>query len=41
MKVFLSGIAGTGMSSLAGLFKQKSYKVVGSDVNFYPPVDKN
>jgi UDP-N-acetylmuramate: L-alanyl-gamma-D-glutamyl-meso-diaminopimelate ligase len=40
MKVFLSGIAGTGMSSLAGLFKQKGAEVLGSDVNFYPPVDK-
>jgi UDP-N-acetylmuramate: L-alanyl-gamma-D-glutamyl-meso-diaminopimelate ligase len=40
MKVFLSGIAGTGMSSLAGLFKQEGYQVLGSDVNFYPPVDK-
>ena len=40
MKVFLSGIAGTGMSSLAGLFKQKGYQVFGSDVNFYPPVDR-
>lgn len=40
MKVFLSGIAGTGMSSLAGLFKQEGYQVMGSDVNFYPPVDK-
>ena len=40
MKVFLNGIAGTGMSSLAGLFSQKGYEVLGSDVNFYPPVDK-
>lgn len=40
MKVFLSGIAGTGMSSLAGLFKEKGFDVSGSDVNFYPPVDK-
>ena len=40
MNVFLSGIAGTGMSSLAGLFKQKGDDVSGSDVNFYPPVDK-
>lgn len=40
MNVFLNGIAGTGMSSLAGLFKQKGYDVFGSDVNFYPPVDK-
>lgn len=40
MKVFLSGIAGTGMSSLAGLFSEKGYEVSGSDINFYPPVDK-
>jgi UDP-N-acetylmuramate: L-alanyl-gamma-D-glutamyl-meso-diaminopimelate ligase len=40
MNVFLSGIAGTGMSSLAGLFKEKGYRVSGSDTQFYPPVDK-
>jgi len=40
VKVFLSGIAGTGMSSLAGLFSQKGYDVHGSDNHFYPPVDK-
>ncbi|MCP5105147.1 MAG: UDP-N-acetylmuramate:L-alanyl-gamma-D-glutamyl-meso-diaminopimelate ligase, partial [bacterium] len=40
MNVFLNGIAGTGMSSLAGLFKQKGHDVSGSDVSFYPPVDK-
>ena len=39
MKVFLSGIAGTGMSALAGLFKEKGDEVWGSDVAFYPPVD--
>lgn len=39
MKVFLSGVAGVGMSSLAGLFKQKGFDVSGSDVNYYPPVD--
>jgi len=39
-KVFLSGIAGTGMSSLAGLFKEKGFEVMGSDTQFYPPVDK-
>ena len=38
-KVFLSGIAGTGMSSLAGLFKDRGYIVSGSDSNFYPPID--
>jgi len=37
-KVFLSGIAGTGMSALAGLFKQKGFVVEGSDSNFYPPI---
>ena len=39
-KVFLNGIAGTGMSSLAGLFKDAGYDVYGSDNNFYPPIDK-
>jgi UDP-N-acetylmuramate: L-alanyl-gamma-D-glutamyl-meso-diaminopimelate ligase len=39
-KVFLCGIAGTGMSALAGLFKQRGYKVSGSDSRFYPPVDR-
>ncbi len=39
-KVFLNGIAGTGMSSLAGLFKDSGYLVSGSDSNFYPPIDK-
>ncbi len=38
MKIFLSGIAGTGMSSLAGLFKEKGFEVYGSDIAFYPPV---
>lgn len=40
MKVFLSGICGTGMSSLAGLFSQKGCEVYGSDLHFFPPVDK-
>jgi len=40
MKVFLSGIAGTGMSSLAGLFTSNGDDVSGSDTSFYPPVDK-
>jgi UDP-N-acetylmuramate: L-alanyl-gamma-D-glutamyl-meso-diaminopimelate ligase len=39
MKVFLSGIAGTGMSALAGLFSRRGDEVYGSDVHFYPPVD--
>lgn len=36
--VFMSGIAGTGMSALAGLFWQKGFRVCGSDLQFYPPV---
>lgn len=40
MKVFLVGIAGVGMSSIAGLFYQNGYKIYGSDTNFYSPVDK-
>ncbi len=39
-KVFLSGIAGTGMSALAGLFKEAGWRVYGSDSRFYPPVDR-
>ncbi len=39
-KVFLCGIAGTGMSALAGLFKEQGYEVYGSDSRFYPPVDR-
>ena len=39
-KVFLSGIAGTGMSALAGLFKEAGWQVYGSDSRFYPPVDR-
>ncbi len=39
-KVFLSGIAGTGMSALAGLFKELGWAVCGSDGRFYPPVDR-
>lgn len=36
--VYLIGICGTGMGSLAGLFHQAGYKVVGSDQNVYPPM---
>jgi UDP-N-acetylmuramate: L-alanyl-gamma-D-glutamyl-meso-diaminopimelate ligase len=38
-KIFLCGIAGTGMSALAGLFRKKGYEVYGSDIHYYPPVD--
>jgi UDP-N-acetylmuramate: L-alanyl-gamma-D-glutamyl-meso-diaminopimelate ligase len=39
-RVFLCGIAGTGMSALAGLFKERGCEVFGSDSRFYPPVDR-
>lgn len=36
--IHLIGICGTAMASLAGLFKDKGYKVTGSDSSFYPPM---
>lgn len=36
--VYLIGICGTGMGSMAGLFKQAGYTVRGSDDNVYPPM---
>lgn len=36
--VYLIGICGTGMGSLAGLFHQAGYSVSGSDQNVYPPM---
>jgi UDP-N-acetylmuramate: L-alanyl-gamma-D-glutamyl-meso-diaminopimelate ligase len=37
-KIYLIGICGTAMASLAGLLKQKGYLVSGSDANIYPPM---
>ena len=37
-KIHIMGICGTGMSSLAGLLKEKGYDIRGSDRRFYPPV---
>ena len=34
----LMGICGVGMSSLAGMLKEKGYIVTGSDQNIYPPI---
>lgn len=34
----MMGICGTGMGSLAGLFKEKGYRVTGSDSACYPPI---
>ncbi|MFC1862792.1 UDP-N-acetylmuramate:L-alanyl-gamma-D-glutamyl-meso-diaminopimelate ligase [Thermodesulfobacteriota bacterium] len=36
--VHLMGICGTGMASLAGILKQRGYRVTGSDENIYPPM---
>jgi len=36
--VHLIGICGTAMASLAGLLKDRGYKVSGSDLNPYPPM---
>ena len=36
--IHLMGICGTAMASLAGLLKDKGFRVTGSDVGFYPPM---
>ena len=36
--IHLMGICGTGMSSLAGMLKQRGFKITGSDQNIYPPI---
>ncbi len=36
--IHLMGICGTGMAALAGMLKQKGYRVSGSDQNVYPPM---
>lgn len=36
--IHLMGICGTAMASLAGLLKDRGYKVTGSDLNPYPPM---
>ena len=38
MHVHFIAVAGTGMGSLAGLFKAAGHQVSGSDVAFYPPM---
>ncbi len=38
MRVYLLGIAGTGMGSFAGLLKKAGHEVSGSDENVYPPM---
>lgn len=36
--IHLMGICGTAMASLAGMLKEKSFKITGSDQNPYPPM---
>src|SRR3989449_1389500 len=37
-KIYLIGICGTAMASLAGMLRQKGYAVSGSDSDVYPPM---
>jgi len=36
--IHLIGICGTAMASLAGMLKQRGFKVTGSDTAAYPPM---
>src|SRR5215471_3171085 len=38
--IHLIGICGTAMASLAGMLKQRGFKVTGSDVAAYPPMSR-
>src|SRR5215212_11568926 len=37
-RIYLIGIAGTAMASLAGMLQQRGYEVSGSDEHVYPPM---
>src|SRR3982751_5447175 len=37
-RVYLIGIGGRAMASLAGMLQQRGYEVVGSDEHVYPPM---
>jgi UDP-N-acetylmuramate: L-alanyl-gamma-D-glutamyl-meso-diaminopimelate ligase len=37
-RVYLIGICGTAMASLAGMLQQRGYEVTGSDEHIYPPM---
>ncbi len=39
-KYYLIGIAGIGMTALAGLLKKKGHQVIGSDQSVYPPASE-
>ncbi len=36
--IHFMGICGTGMASLAGMLREKGYRITGSDQNVYPPM---
>src|SRR5947209_20248751 len=36
--IYLIGICGTAMASLAGMLREKGYSVTGSDSDVYPPM---
>lgn len=40
MRIYLLGIAGTGMGSFAGLLRAAGHEVAGSDENIYPPMSE-
>src|SRR3954464_3188947 len=40
MRVYLLGIAGTGMGSFAGLLRKAGHEVAGPDENVYPPMSE-
>jgi len=37
-KIYMIGICGTAMASLAGLLLKRGFKVTGSDQHSYPPM---
>jgi UDP-N-acetylmuramate: L-alanyl-gamma-D-glutamyl-meso-diaminopimelate ligase len=40
LKIHMTGIGGTGMAQVSGLFQSAGYTVSGSDTPIYPPMDK-
>jgi UDP-N-acetylmuramate: L-alanyl-gamma-D-glutamyl-meso-diaminopimelate ligase len=40
LKIHMTGIGGTGMAQVSGLFQEAGYTVTGSDTPIYPPMDK-
>lgn len=40
LKLHFTGVGGTGMAAVAGLFKSAGYQVSGSDNPIYPPMDE-